>query len=86
MLEKSTWVVVDLEVYSAKHSIMEDSGWDLGPWFDAYRHYEFPPTFLNFLSPLDGSHLTRRMAPVSSENENGIRRGPAPSYIQVRIC
>jgi hypothetical protein len=56
------------------------------PWFDQFSHYLFPPSFLNWLPPLDGSHLSRRMAPGSSENENGHRKGPAPSYIQVRIC
>lgn len=63
---------------------VEGSGSALGVWFDAYSHYEFPPTFLNFLPPLDGSHLSR-MAPENTEIENGTRRGPAPSYIQVRL-
>ena len=45
-----------------------------------YGHLLQPPTFLNWLPPLDGSHLS--MAPVKDEPENG-RVGPPTSFIQV---
>ena len=52
-------------------------------WHSEFGHMLQPPTFLNFLPPLDGSHLTRRMAPASPEAANGTKKGPAPSTIQL---
>lgn len=52
-------------------------------WFDEYAHFLFPPTILNFISPLDGSHLSRRMAPVRDSDTDPDRTGPLPSFIQV---
>ena len=47
-----------------------------------YGHLLQPPTFLNWLPPLDGSHLSKRMAPMKDEAETG-RTGPPTSFIQV---
>lgn len=47
-----------------------------------YGHLLQPPTFLNWIPPLDGSHLSKRMAPVKDEAEAG-RIGPPTSFIQV---
>jgi hypothetical protein len=52
-------------------------------WYDEYSHFLFPPTILNFIPPLDGSHLSK-MAPVrDSDTTDPDRIGPLPSFIQV---
>jgi hypothetical protein len=52
-------------------------------WGTAYDHLLFPPTILNFIPPLDGSHLSRKMAPVRDTDADPDRTGPNPSFIQV---
>jgi hypothetical protein len=48
-----------------------------------HRHLLFPPTLLNWISPLDGSHLPPKMAPVRDSDGESARTGPHPSFIQV---
>ena len=56
-------------------------------WATDYDHLIFPPTFLNFIPPLDGSHLPQKknMAPARDKDPEGDsdRVGPLPSFIQV---
>lgn len=52
-------------------------------WFDEYSHLLFPPTILNFIPPLDGSHLSKKMAPLKDSDADPDRNGPLSSFIQV---
>ena len=55
------------------------------PWFNEFSHMLQPPTFLNWLPPFDGSHLSRRMNPLREAHtnaSNGPTRPPT-SFIQV---
>jgi hypothetical protein len=52
-------------------------------WYDEYSHLLFPPTILNFIPPFDGSHLSKKMAPVRDSDTDPERTGPHPSFIQV---
>ncbi len=52
-------------------------------WSNDYDHLLFPPTSLNFISPLDGSHISKKMAPVRDPDLDPDRTGPLPSFIQV---
>jgi hypothetical protein len=52
-------------------------------WYDEYAHHLFPPTILNFIPPFDGSHLSKKMAPVRDSDVDLDRTGPPPSFIQV---
>ena len=52
-------------------------------WATEYSHLLFPPTLLNWIPPLDGSHLPKRnMSPVK-DPEDSASRGPPTSFIQV---
>lgn len=53
------------------------------PWSTEYDHLMFPPTILNFIPPFDGSHLSKRMAPVRESDADSECAGPLPSFIQV---
>ena len=52
-------------------------------WYNEYAHMLFVPTILNFISPFDGSHLCKNMAPVRDSDIDPSRTGPSPSFIQV---
>ena len=52
-------------------------------WFQEYGHLLQPPTFLNFLPPLDGTHLSKGMPPTTDAEAPNGRIGPPTSFIQV---
>lgn len=52
-------------------------------WSTDYDHMLFSPTILNFIPPFDGSHLSKKMAPVREPDTDPDRTGPPASFIQV---